>query len=198
MSINNHWMISSSYDFQAHQQRSQTRYLLPGLLYCDSRCWETCRRRSQVLPGWSLALPVTLKASRNDLLGSDTLLKLTHASLHSTSLRHSWRLPVTKIHFADIASPWMLPKNLQPLSPSAGSIWKLFQMGLPPENRPMHFVEKPSHPLNFVPVVERTVVGMHHHVGKLDQGEFGVHQPGWGLTSAPPKSDEVSLSSSAS
>ena len=29
--------------------------------------------------------PVTLKAGRNALLGSDTLLKLTHLSLHSTS-----------------------------------------------------------------------------------------------------------------
>jgi hypothetical protein len=30
-------------------------------------------------------LPVTLMAGRNALLGSDTLLKLTHPSLHSTS-----------------------------------------------------------------------------------------------------------------
>jgi len=51
----------------------------------DSRCCQTCRRRSQVLPGLSSALPVTLKVGRNALLGSDTLLKLTHLSLHSTS-----------------------------------------------------------------------------------------------------------------
>jgi len=30
-------------------------------------------------------IPVTLKAGQNALLGSDTLLKLTHLSLHSTS-----------------------------------------------------------------------------------------------------------------
>ena len=66
---------------------------------CDSRCSQTSRRRSQVcrqcsqvcrqhsqaLPGLLPALPVTLKAGRNALLGSDTLLKLTHISLHSTS-----------------------------------------------------------------------------------------------------------------
>src|SRR5258705_6270142 len=73
--------------------------VFPRLLYCDSRCSKTYRRRSQVcprrsqvlpglssaLPGLSPALPVTLKAGRNALLGSDTLLKLTHLSLHSTS-----------------------------------------------------------------------------------------------------------------
>jgi len=67
---------------------------------------QTCRRRSQVLPKFTPALPdvlelititpmvllyqsseipVTLNAGRNALLGSDTLLKLTHLSLHSTS-----------------------------------------------------------------------------------------------------------------
>jgi len=37
------------------------------------------------LPGLSFVLPITLQAGRNALLGSDTLLKLTHLSLHSTS-----------------------------------------------------------------------------------------------------------------
>jgi len=66
--------------------------VFPRLLDCDSRCSQTCRQQSQVLPSLlsvlpclSLALPVTLKAGRNTLLGSDTLLKLTHLSLHSTS-----------------------------------------------------------------------------------------------------------------
>ena len=65
-----------------------------------------CHRRSQVLPCLMLALPglllalpglllalpgllsmlpVTLKGGSNVILGSDTLLKLTHPSLHSTS-----------------------------------------------------------------------------------------------------------------
>jgi len=85
----------------------------PSLLYSDPRCSQTCRRSShsccrgsQVLPNLSSALlgapkpitispmvllyqsseiPVTLKSGRNALLGSDTLLKLTHLSLHSTS-----------------------------------------------------------------------------------------------------------------
>jgi len=70
------------------------------------RCSQACCRRSQAHPKFSLALrgvpkpititpmvllqqsseiPVTLKAGRNALLVSDTLLTLTHLSLHSTS-----------------------------------------------------------------------------------------------------------------
>jgi len=52
--------------------------IFPRLVYCDSR-------RSQVLPGLLLPLPVTLKAGRIALIGSYTCLKLTHLSLHSTS-----------------------------------------------------------------------------------------------------------------
>jgi hypothetical protein len=66
--------------------------VLPRLLYCDLRCSQIChqhsqicRRRSQVLPGWLLALPVSLRAGKNALLGSDTLPKLMHLSLHATS-----------------------------------------------------------------------------------------------------------------
>jgi len=75
---------------------SQRLFVIPGLV----------RRHSQVYPKFSPALrrapklikitpivllylssdiPVTLKACRNTLLGSDTLLKLTLLSLHSTS-----------------------------------------------------------------------------------------------------------------
>ena len=50
----------------------------------------------------SSEIPVTLKSGRNALLGSDTVLKLTHLSLHSTSSQTLWRLPVTEIHFADV------------------------------------------------------------------------------------------------
>jgi len=52
------------------------------------RCQErtpNSRWCTQVLPGLSPMLPVTLKAGRKALLGSDTLLKLTHLSLHSSS-----------------------------------------------------------------------------------------------------------------
>jgi len=51
MSFNNRWMISSSYDFQAHQQRSQQDVVFPTPLWCDLRCFQTCCRRSPVLPG---------------------------------------------------------------------------------------------------------------------------------------------------
>jgi len=73
--------------------------VFPRVFYCDSRCSQTCRRRfqvccrhSQVIPGLLSARPclspvftVTVKATRNALLGSDTLLKLMHLSLPSTS-----------------------------------------------------------------------------------------------------------------
>jgi hypothetical protein len=66
--------------------------VFPTLLYCDLRCSQVCCLRSQMLPGLSsalsdlsLVLPVALKTGRNALLESDTLLKLTHLSLHSTS-----------------------------------------------------------------------------------------------------------------
>jgi hypothetical protein len=59
--------------------------VVPRLLYSDSRRTQVSHRRSQVLPGLLSALPVTLKASRNALEGSDTLLQLTNLSLHSTS-----------------------------------------------------------------------------------------------------------------
>jgi len=113
-------MISSSYDFQVHQQCSQRRCcfsqtallwfeVLPALapvLPAAPRHVVGAPRRSQVHAKFSLALwgvpkpititpmvllyqsseiPVTVKAGWNFLLGSDTLLKLTHLSLHSTS-----------------------------------------------------------------------------------------------------------------
>jgi len=86
-----------------------TPRLVTGAPRCSqdcSRCSQTCRWCCHVHPKFSPALwdvpipltvtpmvllyhsseiPVTLKASRNALLGSDTLLKLTHLSLHSTS-----------------------------------------------------------------------------------------------------------------
>ena len=79
-----------------NQGTSQSLFVIPALV----------RRHFQVHPKFSLALrcgptlvtitamvlldqsseiPVILKAGRNALLGSDTLLKLTLLSLHSTS-----------------------------------------------------------------------------------------------------------------
>jgi len=83
--------------------------LVAGAPRCSQDCprrSQACHRCSQVHPKFSLALrhvpkpitvtpmvllyqsseiPVTLKAGRNALLQSGTLLKLTHLSLHSTS-----------------------------------------------------------------------------------------------------------------
>jgi len=47
MSFKNRWTISSSYDFQAHQQRSERKCCFPRLLYFDSRSTQTCRWRTQ-------------------------------------------------------------------------------------------------------------------------------------------------------
>ena len=92
-------MIRCSYDFQALLQRSQTKCISQTALLT----FEALPDLSPALPGVSPAipgaprlvvggprlvapaLPVTLKAGRNALLWSDTLLKLTHLSLHSTS-----------------------------------------------------------------------------------------------------------------
>jgi len=83
--------------------------LIAGVARCSQECLQrsqACCRCSQVHPKLSPALrgickpiiitpmvllyqfseiPDTLKAGWNALLGSDTLLKLTHLSLHSTS-----------------------------------------------------------------------------------------------------------------
>jgi len=141
LSFKTRWMISSSYDFQAHQQCSQRRchfsqtvlqwfevlpswsLALPGaprfvvgaprhvicaprLLVSAPRLVAGAPRCSQVHPKFSPALrgvlklititpivllykssdiPVTPKAGWNALLGSDTVPKSTHLSLHSTS-----------------------------------------------------------------------------------------------------------------
>jgi hypothetical protein len=87
-------------------------FVWPRLPYCDLRCSKTwhqrsqvcrcrspichshsqvCHQPSQLLPGLSAAvlglsaaLLVPVKAGRNALQLSDTLLKLTHLCLHST------------------------------------------------------------------------------------------------------------------
>jgi len=56
MSFKNCWTISSSYDFQAHCNVPKD-VSFPRLLYRDSRCFQSCRWRTQVLPGVSSALP---------------------------------------------------------------------------------------------------------------------------------------------
>ena len=71
--------------FTRHTSSIAKEDVFPRLLYCDSRYSQTCRQRSQVFPGLSLALPDPLNDDRNALQGSDTLLRLTHLSLHSTS-----------------------------------------------------------------------------------------------------------------
>ena len=161
MSFKNRWMISSSYDFQAHQQHSQRRCHFPTLLYSDSRC-------SQVLPVLLSALPDLLSALPDLLSALPGLLpalpgapRCTQSSLRRSemfsnlsqslpwnsctghrrsqllrrpagmpshclilswnwriyvytphTLRHSWRLPVTKIHFADVCFHTEILTNL--------------------------------------------------------------------------------------
>jgi len=113
MSYKDRWTISSSYDFQAHQPCSQwcccsqTALLsfevlsdlslalsdlsqaLPGV----PRCSQACRRRFQIL--WTPAgMP-----SYGLILSWNWCIQVYTPHL----LRHSWRLPVTKIYFADVS-----------------------------------------------------------------------------------------------
>jgi len=57
----------------------------PKALPSAPTCSQTYHNHSQLLLYNSSEIPVTLKAGQNALLGSDTLLKLTLLSLHSTS-----------------------------------------------------------------------------------------------------------------
>jgi hypothetical protein len=58
-----------------------------------------------VIMNQSSAIPVTLKASWNALLGSDTLLKLTHLSLPCTSSQTlAWSLAATEINIPDVVT----------------------------------------------------------------------------------------------
>ena len=54
MSFKNHWTISSSYDFQAYQQRSQSRYCLSQTALL---CIEVLPAMLPALPGLSPVLP---------------------------------------------------------------------------------------------------------------------------------------------
>jgi len=102
--------------------------VFPRLLYCVLRCSQTCRRCSQtclpcsqvhsmispalrgvpnpititpmVLLDQSSEIPVTLKATRNTLLGCNILSWNWRIYVYTPhSLRHTARLPVTKIDF---------------------------------------------------------------------------------------------------
>jgi len=95
------------------------------------------------------------------------------------------------------ASPQISPKNLQPLSPSAGVHLAAVSNGSAPEYWTMHFLQRPSHSYCH-PLVDRTAGSLAHPFAKLLQGEFGMLRLIGGVPSAPPKSAELSLSSSAS
>ena len=69
----------------------------------------------------------------------------------------------------------MSPYNLNRRLTKQGIISNLFQTVLPRDNGPMLLLQKPSHPY-FLPLVERTVVGLPQSFGKLLQGEFWLLQ----------------------
>jgi len=70
----------------------------------------------------SLEIPVTQKACQNALQGSDTLLKLMLLSYTPHPLRHSWRLPVTNMQFADNS---ILTKRWNWVCISSGMVWDI-------------------------------------------------------------------------
>jgi hypothetical protein len=62
-----------------------------------------------------------------------------------------------------------------------GSIPKLFEPVLPPDDRPMLFLVEPSHP-SFLPLVERALVGLPLPFGKLLRKEFVLLLAAWRFT----------------
>jgi len=62
--------------------------------------------------------------------------------------------------------------------PVQGFISNLLEAVLPPDYGPMLLLQEPSHPY-FLPLVERTIVGLPHPFGKFLQGEFSLLQADW-------------------
>lgn len=65
--------------------------------------------------------------------------------------------------------------------PVQGSISKLYQLVLPPDNVLKLFLEKPSH-LYCLPLAECIIVGLPHPYGKLLQEKLGLLQADCGFT----------------
>jgi len=126
LSFNNSRMISSSYDFQAHQQHSQRRCcfsqnallwfeVLPDLLPVhpgSPRCNQSSLRFSEVFPNLSQSHPWYSSTSHQRFQLLRRLAGMPSWGLILSwnwyiqvdtphPLRHSWRLPVTKINIAD-------------------------------------------------------------------------------------------------
>jgi len=70
---------------KACRRHSQALPGAPNVPSGAPRCSPTYHHHSHGTPVPVVRIPVTPKAGRNGLLGSDTLLKLMHLSLHSTS-----------------------------------------------------------------------------------------------------------------
>jgi len=100
ISFENRWMITSSYDFQAHQQHSQRR------------CF------SQTALQWFNVLPGASRCTCRRLHQSSKLWDLTTLLFWSDNCQ---TLPVTKIHFADESEGGMYDTRRQACnSPSEG------------------------------------------------------------------------------
>jgi hypothetical protein len=61
-----------------------------------------------------------------------------------------------------------------------GSVFKLFQTVLHPNNGAMLIFRQPSHEYDL-PHVGGTKVGLPHLFGRLRQGKFGLVKVDWGL-----------------
>jgi len=85
-------------------------------------------------------------------------------------IRINWRQPL-------LECPQKICDRRHPVQ---GSISNMFELVLPPDNRPLLLLEKLCHPY-FLPLVECTVVGLFHPFGKLHQGELRVLQANWGF-----------------
>jgi len=69
--------------------------VFPRLVYSDSGCSQACHRHSQVLPG----------APEGHCIRQVNTGIWPPWDSGPTTLRHSQRLPVTRIHLADVAAP---------------------------------------------------------------------------------------------
>jgi len=65
--------------------------------------------------------------------------------------------------------------------PVQGSISNIFHAVLSPDYRPMLLLQEASDTY-FLPLVERTIVGLPHSFAKLLYGEFGLLQADWRFT----------------
>ena len=95
MSFDNRWTISTSNNFQVHEERSPTRWRFPSLLYSDSTYFEVLPGLSWALPGLSsvltdlsLVLPGASRCTQSSLWRSKMFSKFSQSLPWYSSTSH--------------------------------------------------------------------------------------------------------------